>query len=172
MSKVIVSDASTLILLEKIALLEKLTKKFRFIIPAEIYDEAVAKGKAIKSNDAYSIENKINKNLIRVEKIKDADKLNQIISEFDLARGEAEAIVLFFEQDGYLLASDDHKAINVCKIYKMPFITALAFVIKSFNEKVIKIDDAKEMIKLLSIYGRYKDELVYKALNYLGGKND
>lgn len=172
MSKIIVSDASTIILLEKIELLGRLTNKFKFIIPQEVYIETVANGKSIKSKDAYSIEDKINKNLIKVERIKDADKLNQIISEFDLAQGEAEAIVLFLEQNGDFLASDDHKAINVCKIYKIPFVTALTLVIKAFNIKIIKRDDAEEMIKLLSIHGRYKNELVYKAMSYLGGKND
>ncbi|MBI2647196.1 hypothetical protein HYW99_01850, partial [Candidatus Woesearchaeota archaeon] len=113
MDKVIISDASTLILLQKITLLDKLLKNFGFIIPNEVYNEAVIKGKKAKSEDSYSIENKINKNLIKVKKIKNKEQLNQIINEFGLGEGEAEAIILFLQENADVLATDDHKAINV-----------------------------------------------------------
>lgn len=172
MDKIVISDASTLILLQKITLLDKLLKNFSFIIPSEVYKEAITKGKKAKSEDAYSIENKINKNLIKVKQIKNKKILSQIINEFGLGEGEAEAIALFLQENADVLATDDHKAINVCKIHEIPFMTALAFVIECFDTKLIARNKAKEMIKDLSIYGRYKDELIYKALNMIGEKND
>ena len=172
MNKIIISDASTLILLEKIALLDKLAGNFEFIIPQEIYGEAVVKGKKIKSEDSYSIENKINSGVIKIREVKDRKKVNQIIDEFNLEKGETEAIVLFLQENADILAIDDHKAINVCKIYKIPFITALTFVITALDAKIIMNNEAKEMVRNLGIYGRYKDELIYKALNYIGEKND
>ncbi len=172
MNKIVVSDASTLVLLQKIALLDKLIKDFSFIIPQEVYNEAVIKGKHIKSKDAYSIENKIKNNTIKVKNIKDKKKFNQIINEFGLGEGETEAIVLFFQEKADTLATDDHKAINVCKIYGVPFITALTFALTAFELKIVNKNEANGMIKDLGIYGRYKDQLIYKALNYLGEKND
>ena len=145
-------------------------KNFRFIIPQEVYNEAVIKGKKVKSKDSYLIENKINKNIIKVKKVKDKKRVNKIINEFGLAKGETEAIVLFLEERADILAIDDHKAINVCKIYKIPFMTALTFVINAFNTKLIMENEAKEMIQDLGVYGRYKDELIYKALSYIGEK--
>lgn len=168
MSKVIVSDASTLVLLQKVALLDKLIKNFEFIIPQEVYKEAVIKGKNIKSKDSYLIEDKINKNTIKVKEVKDKKRISEIIKEFGLGEGETEAIVLFLQENADFLATDDHKAINVCKIYRIPFMTALTFVIKAFEIKIINKSETKDMVKNLSIYGRYKDELTYKALNYLG----
>lgn len=168
MNKVVVSDASSLVLLQKIRLLEKLLKKFEVIIPREVYKEAVTKGKNKKSSDAYLIEEKIKNKLIKVSSVKDSDKVNQVIKEFGLGEGEAEAIILFLEQKADILATDDHKAINVCKIYEIPFITALTFVINAFDNKLIGKEEAKRMIKELGSYGRYKYELVYKALNYVG----
>ena len=172
LNKIIISDASTLILLQKIILLDKLVKNFNFIIPQEVYNEAIIKGKKIKSKDSYLIENKINEDAIKVERIKNKKRFNQIIGEFGLAKGETEAIVLFLEKNGDLLAIDDHKSINVCKIYKIPFMTALTFVLNACDAKLIKKNEAEEMIKNLSIYGRYKDELINKAMNYIGEKND
>ena len=172
MIKFIVSDASTLILLQKITLLDKLVKNFKFIISQEVYNEAVIKGKEIKSKDSYLIDDKINNNLIKVKKIKDEKRINDIIKEFGLGEGEAEAIALFLQENADILATDDHKAINLCKIYKIQFMTALTFVISASEIKIITKGEAKEMIIDLGVYGRYKDELIYKALNCIGGKND
>lgn len=167
MSKVVISDASTLILVQKIFLLDRLAKNFSFMIPQEVFNETVIKGKKAKSEDAYSIENKINKNLIKVKEIKDKKRLNQIVNEFGLAKGEAEAIVLFLQENADFLATDDHKAINICKIYKISFITALTFVIAAFDARLIIKNEAKKMINDLSRYGRYKNELIHNALDYI-----
>ena len=172
MGNFVISDASNLILLQKITLLDKLVKNFKFIIPQEVYNEAVIKGKEIKSKDAYLLENKINNNLITIKKIKDKKQVDYTMQEFGLGEGESEAIVLFLQENADILAADDHKAINVCKIYKIPFMTALTFVVSASGIKIIAKDEAKEMIKDLGVYGRYKYELIYKALNCIGGKND
>ena len=170
--RIIVSDASTLILLQKIALLNKLAANFNLIIPMEVYNESVIKGKSIKSEDAYSIEDKINNNLIKIKDIKDKKRVDRIIKEFGLGKGEAEAVVSFLQEKADVLATDDHKAINICKIHKIPFITALTFVVEAHKIKLVNKSKAKEMIKNLGIYGRYRDELIYKALNCIGEKND
>ncbi len=170
MSKIIVSDASTLILLQKISLLDKLAENFEFIIPEEVYKETVINGKAKKFSDAYQIENKIKENLMKVKKIKDKNRVNKIINEFGTAEGESESIILFLELKADILATDDHKSINVCRAYNIPFITALAFVLYSHIRKFVANNEAKKMIEELSIYGRYKDELIYKALSYLEAK--
>ena len=128
------------------------------------------KGKKIKSKDSYLIENKINSGIIKIKRIKDKKRVNQIINEFSLEKGETEAIVLFLQENADILAIDDHKAINVCKIYKIPFLTALTFIIMAFDSKLIAKNEAKNMIEDLRTYGRYKDELINKALDYIGGK--
>src|SRR3989344_2599222 len=113
MSKIIISDASTLILLQKIMLIDRLVGNFGFIIPREVYNEAVIKGKQVKSKDAYLIENKINEGKIKIKNVEDKRKINQIANEFGLAKGETEAIALFLQENACILATDDHKAINV-----------------------------------------------------------
>lgn len=169
--KIIVSDASTLILLQKVGLLDKLAAKFNFIIPMEVYNESVVRGKSIKSEDAYSIEGKVNNNLIKIKNIKDKKRVDNVIEEFGLGKGEAEAVVLFLQEKADILATDDHKAINICKIHKIPFITALTFVLEAHKIKLVNKSEAKSFIKHLGIYGRYKYELIYKALNFIGEKN-
>ena len=167
MDQIIVSDSSTLILLQKISLLDKLVRNFEFIIPEEVYKETVIKGKEKKFSDSYQIENKIKENLIKVKKIRDRGSVNKIMNEFGTAEGETEAIALFLEFKADILATDDHKSINVCKAYKIPFMTALTFVVDARARRSINAAEAKNMIEELSAHGRYKDELIYNALKYL-----
>src|SRR3989338_4603140 len=167
MSKIIISDASTLILLQKIDLLDKLVKSFEFIIPEEVYKEAVIKGKEKKFSDSYQIENKIKQNLIKVKKIKNIYSVNKLLKEFGTAEDETEAIVLFLELKADILATDDHKSINVCRAYKIPFMTALTFVLDSFSREIVTKNTVRKMIESLGVYGRYKNELIYKALSHV-----
>src|SRR3989338_5355483 len=154
MDKIIVSDSSTLILLQKISLLDKLVRNFEFIIPEEVYKETVIKGKEKKFSDSYQIENKIKENLIKVKKIRDRGSVNKIMNEFGTAEGDTEAIALFLEFKADILATDDHKSINVCKAYKIPFMTTLTFVLDSHIRKFVTNNGAKKMIEDLSVYGR------------------
>lgn len=159
MSKIVISDSSTLILLQRISLIEKLLNKFQIIIPAEVFDEAVTNGKARKFSDAYKIEEKINAKQITVKEV----SVDKIDKEFNLGKGETAAISLFLQTKADMLAVDDHKAINVCKILDIPFMTALTFVVYSYQNKLIEKKPANAMIDELSIYGRYKYELINNA---------
>ena len=170
LAKVIVSDASTLILLQKIALLDILVENFEFIISGEVYKESVIKGKTKNFEDAYKIDNKINNHSIKIKKVKNKEKYKEIVDEFGIGDGEAESIVLFLQEKADILAIDDHKSLNVCKVYNIPFMTALTFVVDSCTRKVIGKEESKKMIKDLSMYGRYKAELVYRALGCLEDK--
>lgn len=163
MDKIIISDASTLILLQKIALLDKLLKNMRFIIPSEVYREAVTKGKAKRFSDSYLIEERIKTRKIVVTELKNNNTVTSIRKEFGLGEGEAQAIALFLQEKADVLAVDDHKAINVCKIYGIPFMTALTFVVFANDRKLVNKAVAKEMMNNLSVFGRYKDELIHDA---------
>ncbi|MFH1510668.1 MAG: hypothetical protein ABIF10_03170 [Candidatus Woesearchaeota archaeon] len=67
------------------------------------------------------------------------------------------------EERADVLAVDDHKAINMCKIYSIPFMTALTFVIFAHNRKLANKTQAREMIDNLSVFGRYKSESIHDA---------
>lgn len=162
--KVIISDTSSLILAEKIALLNYVVKKWRVYVPEEVYREAIIRGKERNAKDAYTLENKIQSKKISVIKIKDAEKVQKLMNEFGIAKGETEAIVLFLEQKAEYVLLDDHKAINACKVYNVPFVTTLVLVVSLMKQKLINKEKAEEMIKNLAVYGRYKSELILRAL--------
>jgi len=159
-----IADSSSIILLEKIRLLDKLVKEFNIIISKEVKIEAIEKGKEKKYPDAYHIEEKIRKNLINVKEVKDYIKVNKIMKDFNIERGESESIVLFLQEKANLLLTDDRLAFNACKSIDIPATGTLALVIGSYNKKIINKEEAINMIKILAKEGRYKNQLIFQAL--------
>ncbi|PIN80416.1 hypothetical protein COV11_04005 [Candidatus Woesearchaeota archaeon CG10_big_fil_rev_8_21_14_0_10_30_7] len=162
--EVIISDASSLILSEKIKLLDLLLKKYKILIPEEVYNEAVIKGKQKNVPDAYKLEHKLKTRRLSLIKVKDTKKVRKVMSEFNIQQGETEVIILFFEQKTDYVLLDDHKAMLVCKAYEVPFLTTLTLVLATLKQKLTNKERAKTMIKELAIHGRYKDELIFRAL--------
>ena len=161
----VISDASSLILLNKIGLINELTKLMLIKIPEEIKKEAVDKGKEGGYKDAFEIEDLINKNIIEVKKVKNYENVNKLMKDYNIGRGESEAIQLFKEMKANLLATDDRDAINTCNLLGIPASGSLSFVINCFSKKIISKKEGEEMINKLSIFGRYSSDIINKALN-------
>ena len=169
----VIADASSLILLEKTGLLKILTKKLEFIISQEVKKEAVDKGRECKFPDAYKIENLIKNNTIKVKNVNNKNMIEEISKSFNLGAGESESMVLFLENKGDILATDDRLAINACKAIGIKTTSSIVFVVESFEKSIIDKVTANNMIKILASEGRYKYEIISKALNKIGGdKNE
>lgn len=168
----IISDASTLILLEKIGLLERLVGKFKFVIPPEVYKEAIEKGKEKNAPDAYALERKFTEGKISVEQIENSKIVKDFMLKFGTERGETETIALHMEKGKGIVAVDDRKAMTICNIYGVPFTTTLSLVLISKDANIITTEEAKKMITQLSTYGRYKDDLINKARKILDGEKN
>ncbi|MAG47296.1 hypothetical protein CL617_01705 [archaeon] len=163
-------DSSTLILLQKIDLLGKITERNEIFIPEEVFNEAITKGLEKKHIDALELNKKMQKEKILVKKINDKNKLNEIQENFNLARGESETIVLFIEKKVDIIALDDLKALKYCDYYQIPFITAMNFVVLYCKRKLIDKKKAINMIENLGKFGRYKTDIIFSALGEIGGK--
>lgn len=171
MNLIIISDASSIILLEKIKLLDKLVKEFRLVIPKEVEEEAITFGKERKYPDAFRIEEKVKDELISVIEVKDQGFVSKIMSDFNIAKGEAESISLFKQEKADLLATDDRLAIKACKALAIPVSGASTFVTQAFDNRLIQKNDAINMMEILAREGRYKNEIIFKAINHIrGGK--
>ena len=160
----IIADASSLILSEKSGLLDAIVKEHRILIPEEVHREAVLKGKERGSPDAHTLGDKIEADLIQINKIKNSQLVKKMMSDFGMAMGETEAIVLFLEQKASFVMVDDHKAINACKAHKVPFMTTLALALMALKERNVTPKTAKDIIKCLAAHGRYKSEMILRAM--------
>lgn len=166
----VIADASSLILLEKIALLDTLLRHdVRFIIPLEVQKEAVEKGKMKKYPDAFRLEEKISQNRITVGIAKNKNHVQNLMTSFKIEAGEAEAISLFQQEKADLLATDDRFAIRACRALNIPVSGSAAFVTNSFDRGLINKSQGVQMLETLNKEGRYKGDIIFKALHKIQG---
>lgn len=150
----IVFDASTLILLAKLDILELVLKKYSGVIPESVRDEIIYK----RGIDTELIVQQIKSGNLIIEKNPKKDKVKQILRDFPLGSGETSALIIAKEKD-ILFATDDGLAIKVCKIFNVKFTTAIHFLIEAGLGKSLTM--AK--LKLLQKYGRYSGEIIKDA---------
>lgn len=134
------------------------------IISEHVFDECVGIEEKKKTFDALLIEKRVNEDKIFVEKIRSSEALNELMKTFNLEQGESESLLLAIEKKAKLIGLDDGKAIKAAKILKINFITALTFVVLLHYSKKINSIKAKELVLKLEEIGRYRKDLIEKAL--------
>ncbi len=150
----IVSNSSTLILMAKVSAMQKFLDEYRkVIIPSQVFEEMIVKSEAV---DSLLIKEEIKRG--RIE-IKDAKKMDRITEEFRLHRGEAAAYALFQESKGGILLTDDGELIKLCKITGVPFVCAMAVIVRMHEKKILSKNEACEYLEKLFDYGRYSREV-------------
>ncbi len=151
--KLVVGDASSLILLAKANILVDLLKFVEILIPTIVYQE-ILKGKEKNKQDAFYIEQLINANEIVVvdanEKI-----ISQIRQIYRLDLGETHAIALAKEKNIDILI-DDRAGIIVCNKLNIDIFTALLVLEELTIKKLIPIEKSKSALALFIQEGRYK----------------
>ncbi len=160
MDKILVMDASSLILLGKCGLIGILSKEFRVIIPRKVLDE-VADEEILKQ---YPDANVIAE-LVRTKKIEViSTEKGRVKIPITLDEGETEAILLARQMENAILVTDDGKAIKACRYLKIPFIVSPKVVTDLYCSGKIGMMDAKRSIEKLGIIGRYSPEIISEAL--------
>lgn len=160
----IVFDSSTLILLAKTEVLRTVIEDFQIVIPEIVKKECT--GKTLF--DAQLILSLIEDGEIRVLKEAKKEILSKLSRDFNIHRGEAEALSLAIEKK-IPLAVDDLLTIKACKILNHEFTTAIHFLINLTESE--KIDKQTAIVKLekLSLYGRYNKQIIDNAYKRLKG---
>jgi len=155
----IVFDASTLILLAKIELLDILLENYKkeIIITETVLKECIKK----KTFDALLIKKRVSESKIKVKQIK-STKTQKLMEDFKMNVGEAETILLAFNKK-LLVGTDDKKGISACKILGIPFATAIDFVLRANEKKLINKNQTKIKLENLSIYGWYEEKIIKDA---------
>ncbi len=154
----IVIDASSLILLSKISVLEKLLIKNKCISPKLVYEEVI-KGKEKGRKDSLLIERLFSERKILLE---NSDKIitNKIRNMYNLKGGELEVVSIAFGKKDRIILSDDRKCINVSKALKIDFITSLDVVVALYKKKHTSREKAINCIEKLEEYGWYRKDII------------
>lgn len=151
-----VSNTSTFVLLAKAGCLEQFIEISPVIeIPAQVRKEALFDR---QSYYAKLIERLIDEKKIKVVPVAKA-KITKIMSEFHFDEGEAAAYALFDAKRHRAILTDDGELIKLCKLEKVPFVCAMAIVIRLFEKKSLSKMDALDKLEKLHKIGRYTEEL-------------
>lgn len=163
---IIICDSSLLILLSKLEMLDLLIEAFGdVIIPQAIYSESVTLGKILKKMDAFLIEKQVKDKKINLKQIKDIAEKENLIENFNIHDGEAEAIVLYIEEKADLLGTDDYKTLKVCKILEIKYFTTPMFIIRCFFNKKLSKDSTLLKFENLKEIGWYKENIIIDFMN-------
>ena len=157
----LVFDASTLILLSKVELLPLFCSTYggRICVPRGVADEVFRK----ESHELPLIRALMDEGRIEVEEVRKPQQVVRLMKDFGLDRGEAEAVVLALEKGAQAVATDDGQAIKACKLLKLPFVTAIALLLRAREKGLLGKEQALLKLEKLSEVGRYSARIIQDA---------
>ena len=156
----IVADSCSLILLAKCGLLGILSEHFSVLMPQAVFNEVVNKDTIKKFEDAKIISSLVSEKKVRVVNVKMADQ--KLPTSID--RGEMEALLLAKQTANSTLATDDGKAIKVCRYLNLPFIISPKIAIELYRLGMIDFTKSRSSIEKMRIIGRYSPEIIAEAI--------
>lgn len=156
----VVVDSSSLILMAKAGILDRVIKnlKEKLTITKQVYNETTSKKDAF---DAKIIKKRVEERIIEKRGIKNLKLYNEIRKDFNLGKGEAEAIVFCLENK-IGLVTDDKRAINACRILRIKFTTVPNLLVRLYKKGLVTKIEANAYLKKLEKFGRYSDEIIQK----------
>jgi predicted nucleic acid-binding protein len=159
----IIFDASTLILLIKIDLLELFISNYKrsLVIPKKVKTKVCVDGR----EETPHLKNLIQEGQIEVLTAKNPRQKRKLMVDFNIDEGEAEALLLVLQKEAELIAADDRNAIRAAKLLKIDFVTAIGFLIRAAEKKLIERDEALFKLEKLRVLGGYSLPIIENAEN-------
>ena len=156
----IVKDASVIIHLAKITLLEKSCEHFRKVIMPETVYQEVQAGKEKGYEDAFLVEMLVQQKKIEIIKA-DAAAVARL-GEYNVHGGEAEAIVLFKQEKADYIATDDDNVRRKADLLSLHLLGTPSIILLLYKEKRILKDKFKESVARLQKIGWFSSGVIDK----------
>jgi predicted nucleic acid-binding protein len=157
--RVVVADASSLILLAKCSLLSTYGRRVTLLAPHRVLAEAAARHLWQAHPDAAEIARCAEEGLVRAEAVRSRRRLPLALGE-----GEAAAIRLFLARKADLLLSDDGRALRACRLLGVPFTTTPRVIVDLRAAGAIPAPRARRALEKLAVAGRYSRDVIAAAL--------
>ena len=159
----IIKDAMVVIHLAKITLLEKSCEYFKkVIIPKKVYDEIIL-GKEKGYAEVNIFEELITNNKLKIAEIENENLLKKT-DELNIQGGEAEAIILYWENKAQFLATDDDNVRKKAKILELNVIGTPSIIVQLYREKKINKEKFIISIEKLKNIGWFSNTIIDKIL--------
>lgn len=163
MSVRVVSNSSPLIYLSKLGKLELLRKLFReILIPKEVFNEVVSRGKEGKFSGVLVIEDAVHQGWLKIKGTKVDRRLLKFAPELDL--GEAEAISLAREIKADLVLMDDASARSISESFGLNTKGTIYVLLKARKSELITEEEVKTLLDKLVLTGFRLSSDVYSRV--------
>jgi len=163
MSVRVVSNSSPLIYLSKLGKLELLQKLFReILIPKEVFNEAVSRGKEGKFSEVLVIEDAVQQGWLKTKGTKVDRRLLEFAPELDL--GEAEVISLAREIKADLVLMDDASARSISESFGLNTKGTIYVLLKARKSELITEEEVKTLLDKLVLTGFRLSSDVYSRV--------
>lgn len=160
----IVSNSTVLIYLAKIGKLSLLKKLFRnVLIPGEVFNEVVIRGKENLHPDAFVIEAAVEEGWMEVKEIEAIRELE----EFGIDSGEAQAISLAKTLDMPVLLDQTHARIAAKALGLKPSGTIFV-LLAALRKKLLTYEEYQDSLEKLVKAGFRMNDEVYLAAVRMG----
>jgi len=126
-----------------------------------VYNEAVVNGK--EHPEAMMIKELAEKNKIKVKKINNKILINKA-NQYNIQRGEAESVSLYWQDEGDLLATDDDNVRKKGVVLNLNIIGTPAIIFKLYKDNIIDKKKFRESISQLRKIGWFSNAVLDKVL--------
>ncbi len=155
-----VFDSDGLIKLQKAEVLEMLVESHDCLVPKKVYEESVDRGKAELYEDAFELEEAIERHMTVVE-VKDSESEKTQARE-NLGSGELSAYEIYLQENPDTVISDDRTFLKFLESQRVPFITPANVIVEMKNQGQISEGKAVEALQRIKRFIR--DEVYKKAM--------
>jgi len=157
--RIVVADASSLILLAKCSLLRRYAGRVELLAATEVIEEAAALQLQSTHPDAAVIAAAVAEGLLVVKTVRSRRRL-----PIALGPGEAATIRLFAQENADLVLSDDGRSLRACRLVGIPFTTSPRVVVDLHRAGLVDRTDARRALEKLAVVGRYSGDIIAAAL--------
>ncbi|MBI2146556.1 hypothetical protein HYU22_04410 [Candidatus Woesearchaeota archaeon] len=141
----VIKDSMVIIHLAKTTLLELSCTYFgKVLIPPLVQDEVVQN----EHSETPLIRKMIQRRKIIVEAVKDKSLIHRA-NQFNIQRGEAEVVALYWEKNADLIATDDDNVRKKKDALQLKVIGTPAIILELYKKKYIDNKKLQEVIKVM-----------------------
>jgi len=163
--KLLVADASSLILLAKTGVLSVLVEVAAVIVPGSVHREVCGAEHIHRFVDAGLVQDMVTQGSISVLAVSVDREL-----PVALGAGERDAILLYFQEDADAVLTDDGRAIRACKLLGVNYIPSPRLVLELHRAGSLARNRARSALEKLSRFGRYSPDIMAAAFERLAAE--
>ena len=159
----IIKDAMVLIHLAKLSLLEKSCIYFKKVVIPTLIHHEILKGKEKGFVDVPIIIDLIKDKKITVKKVNNKSLIKKA-EQFNIQRGEAEVVALYWQEKANLIATDDDNVRKKQVLLDLKVIGTPVIILKLYKKKLINKKKAEQCISELRKIGWFNNIIIDKLL--------